>query len=280
MESEWTCPKHPEQPVSFICTGNVWHFEPMCNLCVPDHTKNHPKHIKVQLEALPEVVKKATDIKSKVHGIFEERLYRSAALLEVPSSDFEEIKCLEDKRKVILDQINGFFDRLISDTQKQKAKEAERQRESLHKLMAEIEKKVKSLKGEGEKVDVGNFCREMKTYYFKDSFAIYVEEYDEIINEYEDKVIKFNQFVWPKDLETKCANFIKAIYKIEEKIDKPPPVKPEKEEKPKKETKRKEPQRKRCPHCREEMEYLTEWKKHLVCRNCGSKERNYVKRGS
>ena len=61
MESEWTCPKHPEQPVSFICTGNVWHFEPLCNLCVPDHTKNHPKHIKVQLEALPEVVKKATD---------------------------------------------------------------------------------------------------------------------------------------------------------------------------------------------------------------------------
>ena len=106
---------------------------------------------------------------------------------------------------------------------------------------------------------------------------MYVEEYDEVIGEYEEQVVKNNPFVWPKDLEVKCSNFIKSTYKLEERGEKNQ-AKPEKEEKPKKEAKRKEPNRKRCPQCREEMEYLTEWKKHLVCRNCGQKERNYIKK--
>ena len=49
----------------------------------------------MQLEAVPEVMKKGIGLREKVQGAFEERLYKSAALLEVPNSDFEEVKCLE-----------------------------------------------------------------------------------------------------------------------------------------------------------------------------------------
>ena len=33
---------------------------------------------------------------------------------------------------------------------------------------------------------------------------------------------------------------------------------------------------KKCKVCGSELQYLTEWKKHLVCPTCGGKERNYV----
>lgn len=71
--------------------------------------------------------------------------------------------------------------------------------------------------------------------------------------------------------------FVKELYKIEqnmEKVEKGGKNEPA----PKKEVKKKEVGRRKCPKCGNEMEYLTEWKKHLVCRVCGGKERNYVKR--
>jgi hypothetical protein len=56
MQGEWNCHKHNEAPIVLVCTGNVWHFEGLCTNCVPEHTKNHPKNIKVQMEGIKEVL--------------------------------------------------------------------------------------------------------------------------------------------------------------------------------------------------------------------------------
>lgn len=51
MESlSFKCGSHPEQNVAFFCTVNQWHFVPLCNLCLPPHTQNHPKNFKVCIE--------------------------------------------------------------------------------------------------------------------------------------------------------------------------------------------------------------------------------------
>lgn len=52
MLSSWNCTKHKAEAITFVCTGNIWHFEPLCNICIPDHTKNHPKNIKINIESI------------------------------------------------------------------------------------------------------------------------------------------------------------------------------------------------------------------------------------
>lgn len=76
-----------------------------------------------------------------------------------------------------------------------------------------------------------------------------MEEIDEIMQEYVEKIIRYDPFVWSKDLASKLKNVLKESYKIEELGGK----KDTKVE-TKKETKKKEPPgRKRCPNCKEEM---------------------------
>lgn len=69
MNIGWNCQKHENSPIVLVCTGNVWHFEGLCTNCVPEHTKNHPKNIKIQMESIKEVLDKATEIKKKVSSI-------------------------------------------------------------------------------------------------------------------------------------------------------------------------------------------------------------------
>jgi hypothetical protein len=46
------CLMHPDQKILFICAVNDWHFEPLCQLCIPQHTKNHSKRLNINLEPI------------------------------------------------------------------------------------------------------------------------------------------------------------------------------------------------------------------------------------
>lgn len=86
--------------------------------------------------------------------------------------------------------------------------------------------------------------------------------------EYQLNIVNYDPFVWILDIQNKCKQFVKDFYKI-----------PEKEKIVKKqEIKKPKVGKKKCPNCNSDLEYLTEWKKHLVCRSCGVKERNYIKK--
>lgn len=84
--------------MAFICVGNAWHFEPLCNACVPEHTKNHPKNIKLQFEGVKEAAEKAMKLKEEVSAIYEKRLVECKKLLEITDSEFGYVKFLEEKR--------------------------------------------------------------------------------------------------------------------------------------------------------------------------------------
>lgn len=167
---------------------------------------------------------------------------------------------------------------MIEETRKKRIEEEKAQKESFQKLIESLEGSISFFKKE-EYQNAEEFCMEIKKYYFKQNLDVYVEEYDLVIKQYQEKVVNYSPFSWSKDTEAKCKQFIKDLYKLEgpkekekEKIEKVEATSS------KKQIKKKEPQRKRCGKCGQEMEYLTEWKKHLVCRGCGGKERNYVKK--
>ena len=75
------CLKHPNNRIEFVCTGNAWHFEPLCSMCLPEHTKNHNKNIKVQIESISEVINKAKLIKEKAYSMCKERLERCSKVI-------------------------------------------------------------------------------------------------------------------------------------------------------------------------------------------------------
>ena len=111
-----------------------------------------------------------------------------------------------------------------------------------------------------------------KKVYFKENFETYAEEVEEILQEHQQRLLHEKshfKFMGEKDGEQlqKCLKSLVCAVEVK---------KPAKEKEKEKEKGKTVQKMKKCKLCGSELEYLTEWKKHLVCRTCGGKERNYV----
>ena len=46
---KFKCSKHEGKEVEYFCAANQWHLVPLCSECIPSHTQNHSKNVKVMI---------------------------------------------------------------------------------------------------------------------------------------------------------------------------------------------------------------------------------------
>lgn len=282
-KSQIWCSIHQKE-IIYICFNSAWHCELMCCDCLPGHSEIHVKNNTVsKIESFDNFMKIHKDNIMNTMTFYDDfinefQLFdkKEGEILYDSNEELKKLRIirmrLHDKIDEKLMEIESFLQNKINEKHKTQKSKIEKVDKEVRSLKKHLEKHLEIVKLEKDNDKLKESLKLSSKFANTNDRKNEIMIYKDLLSIEIDHVLQIDEGI----LEDFFSKTFDSIIHISENVLQ----NSEKKEQTKKikNKEKNQPSKKLCKNCGQEMEYVSEFKKHLVCNNCSSVKRLYEKK--